>query len=497
MNEKNLTQSSIKDISEAVRSKKISAVEVTKHFIERAERLDKQLNSFVTMNTKALDEAKAVDALVASGKDPGLLAGVPIAVKDLLCTEGLRTTACSKILENFIPPYSATVVNKLRENGAIVLGKTSLDEFAMGSSNETSYFGAVKNPWNTDYVPGGSSGGSAAALAARLAPGAIGTDTGGSIRQPASFCGVYGIKPTYGRVSRYGIIAFASSLDQAGPMAQSTEDCAIMLEAMSGKCQRDSTSANVGVPKWATDLRADLRGVRIGLPKEYFAAALDPDVTRVTQAAIEAVKAQGAEIVEVSLPLVKYAVQIYYLIATSEASSNLARYDGVRYGYRSDFAKEPVKDLEDFYSRNRGEAFGAEIKRRIMIGTYALSSGYYDAYYQKAGQVRRLMRDEFLQAFKSCDVLLSPVTTSPAFKIGSRISDPLEMYLNDIFTTSTNLAGLPGMAVPAGFSANGLPIGVQLTAKHFDEQRIFDVSLALEKALASELKNEKRVPHVI
>lgn len=495
------TNASISEITQGLREKKFSAVEITKYFQERVNRLDPKINSFVTMNERALEEAAAVDAKLAAGEPLGALAGVPIAVKDLLCTEGLRTTACSKVLENFIPPYSATVVNKLREAGAIVLGKTSLDEFAMGSSNETSYFGAVRNPWNPEYVPGGSSGGSAAALAARLAPAAIGTDTGGSIRQPASFCGVYGIKPTYGRVSRYGIIAYASSLDQAGPMAHSTEDCALLLEAMSGKDRFDSTSANVAVPQWSETLRAgskkDLKGLRIGLPKEYFAEKLDADVSRVTNGAIEALKARGAEFVDVSLPLVKYAVQIYYLIATSEASSNLARYDGVRFGYRSDFSKNAAKDLEEFYSLNRGEAFGTEVKRRIMIGTYALSSGYYDAYYQKAGQVRRLMRGEFLQAFESCDVLLSPVTTSPAFKLGERIDDPLEMYLNDIFTTSTNLAGLPGMSVPAGFSSKGLPIGVQLTAKHFDEQKIFDVSLALEKSLEGELKNAKRVPHVI
>lgn len=488
-----LTKASIVDIRDAVMAKKISAVEVTQHFLTRVQTLDQKINSFITINEGALNEAKAIDEKIAKGEAVGPLAGVPIAVKDLLCTEGLKTTAASKILANFIPPYSATVVNRLRGSGAVVLGKTSLDEFAMGSSNETSHFGVVKNPWNTEYVPGGSSGGSAAALAARLAPGAIGTDTGGSIRQPAALCGVFGIKPTYGRVSRYGIIAYASSLDQAGPMANTTADCAVMLESMAGKCRYDSTTANVPVPSWSRDIRQDLKGYRIGLPKEYFSDKLDSDVQRVTNAAIAAVKQRGAEVVEVSIPLVKYAVPIYYLIATSEASSNLARYDGVRYGHRSDFAKEPAKDLEDFYSRNRGEAFGTEVKRRIMLGTYALSSGYYDAYYQKACQVRRLLRDEFLKAFESCDVLLSPVTTSAAFKIGTRISDPLEMYLNDIYTTSTNLAGLPGMSVPGGFSASGLPIGVQLTAKHFDEQRIFDVALALEKTLVK----EERTPHVI
>ena len=488
-----LTLASIETLSEAVRSKKVSSVELTRHFQARIAKLDPQLNSFITLNEKALDEAAAVDAKIASGATAGLLAGVPIAVKDLLCTEGLRTTAGSKVLGNFIPPYSATVVDRLRAHGAVVIGKTSLDEFAMGSSNETSAFGNVKNPWNVEYTPGGSSGGSAAALAARLSPGAIGTDTGGSIRQPASFCGVYGIKPTYGRVSRYGIIAYASSLDQAGPMAHSTRDCALMLETMAGKCHHDSTTAQIEVPKWSQSLNDNLKGVKIGLPKEYFSEEIDPDVTRVTQDAIAALKSRGAEFVEISLSLVRHSVSIYYLIATSEASSNLARYDGVRFGYRSDFSKHAAKNIEEFFAANRGESFGSEVKRRIMLGTYALSSGYYDAYYQKAGQVRRLLRDEFLQAFKQCDVILSPVATTPAFKIGTRISDPLQMYLNDIFTTSTNLAGLPGMSVPCGFAANGMPIGVQLMAKHFEEQRIFNVSLALENTLPKVTK----VPNVI
>ena len=489
-----LNHQTLTSLRDSVRAKKISAVEVTRHFIERVTKLDPVINSFISMNEKALDEAKAVDQLIAGGKDAGPLAGVPIAVKDLLCTEGLRTTAGSKILANFIPPYSATVVNRLRAAGAVVLGKTSLDEFAMGSSNETSAFGAVKNPWNHAFVPGGSSGGSAAALAARLVPGAIGTDTGGSIRQPASFCGVFGIKPTYGRVSRFGIIAFASSLDQAGPMARTTSDCAVMLEAISGKCEFDATSATVSVPEWSKNIDQDLKGYRIGLPKEYFSEPIDADVTRVTQEAIDALKKRGAVIVDVSLPLVKYAVSIYYLIATSEASSNLARYDGVRFGYRSNFNENPAGDLEEFYSRNRGEAFGPEVKRRIMLGTYALSSGYYDAYYQKAGQVRRLLRDEFSKAFEKCDVILSPVATSPAFKLGSRISNPLEMYLNDIFTTSTNLAGLPGMSVPVGFSKDGLPIGVQLMAKQFDEQSIFDISQALENDFRAGEKMPPGVP---
>ncbi len=488
-----LTQASISAIRDAILSRKVSAVEVTKHFLGRIETLDKKLNSFITVNAGAIAEAEKVDAKVAKGEAVGPLAGVPVAIKDLLCTEGLRTTAGSKMLHNFIPPYSATVVLKLKQAGAINIGKTNLDEFAMGSSNETSAFGVCRNPWNLDYVPGGSSGGSAAALAAHLAPAAIGTDTGGSIRQPASFCGVYGIKPTYGRVSRYGIIAYASSLDQAGPMAHSTQDCAALLEAISGHCGFDSTSSHLDVPKWTQNIKADLTNVTVGLPKEYFAEGIDADTTQSVQAAITAVKERGAKVIEVSLPLVKYGVPIYYLIATSEASSNLARYDGIRYGYRSDFSKTPAHNVEEIYSKSRGEGFGKEVKRRIMLGTYALSSGYYDAFYQKACQVRRLVRDEFLHAFEKCDVLLSPVTTSPAFKIGERVESVLEMYLNDIFTTSTNLAGLPGMSVPAGFSKGGLPIGVQLTAKHFDEQKIFDVSAAIEQTL----QLEKRTPHVI
>ena len=488
-----LTHAKISEIATSIRSKKVSAVEVTKHFLSRIEKIDKQLNAFITVNARALDEAKKVDAEVAQGKNPGLLAGVPIAVKDLLCTEGLKTTAASKILANFIPPYDASVVARLRAHGAIVIGKTNLDEFAMGSSNETSAFGNVKNPWNPEYVPGGSSGGSAAALAAHLAPGAIGTDTGGSIRQPANFCGVYGIKPTYGRVSRYGIVAYASSLDQAGPMAHTTEDLALMLESFAGFCKQDSTTSSAAVPKWSKNLKDDLSGVRVGLPKEYFAAEIDKDTQRVVEQAIKTVERRGAQLVEVNLPLVKYAVPIYYLIATSEASSNLARYDGVRYGHRANMQEHNAKSIDELYSISRGEGFGSEVKRRIILGTYALSSGYYDAYYQKACQVRNLLRAQFLNAFEGCDVMLSPVTLSPAFKIGSRVKSVLEMYMNDIFTTSTNLTGLPGMSVPCGFSDGGLPIGVQVTGKYFDEQSLFNVSYTLEK----HLEKPARQPHVI
>lgn len=488
-----LTKASLKQIRDAVQSKKLSAQEVTEFFLKRITALDRQLNAFITLNENAVEEAKSIDKKIQAGQSVGVLAGVPVAVKDLLCTKGIKTTAASKILNNYIPPYSSTVVSRLQGAGAVTIGKTNLDEFAMGSSNETSAFGIVRNPWNPEYVPGGSSGGSAAALAARLAPAAIGTDTGGSIRQPSSFCGVYGIKPTYGRVSRYGIIAYASSLDQAGPMANSTEDCALMLEVMAGECKNDSTSSNREVPKWSENLKEDLNGVRIGLPKEYFAEGIDADTRKVVENAIETCKKRGAEMVEVSLPLVQYGVPIYYLIATSEASSNLARYDGIRFGYRADFSKQSASDVDEIYSKSRGEGFGSEVKRRIMLGTYALSSGYYDAYYQKACQVRRLIRDDFLKAFEKCDVILSPVTVSPAFKIGEKVDNVLGMYLNDIFTTSTNLAGLPGMSVPAGFSSKGLPIGVQLTAKHFEEDKIFNVAYSLEKSL----NLESRTPHVI
>jgi aspartyl-tRNA(Asn)/glutamyl-tRNA(Gln) amidotransferase subunit A len=487
-----LTNSTCAEIRDAVRGKKVSALEVTRHFADRIQKLDSKVNAFVSTNDRAEDAAKMVDEKIAKGSDPGALAGVPMAIKDLLCTKGLKTTASSKILANFVPPYSATVVNRLEAAGAVTIGKTSLDEFAMGSSNENAATGPVHNPWNLEYVPGGSSGGSAAAIAARMAPGAIGTDTGGSIRQPASFCGLFGIKPTYGRVSRFGIIAFASSLDQAGPMALSTKDCALILETISGSCAHDSTSATIEVPKWSEIITDDVKGLRVGLPKEYFAEKMDSDVERVTREAIAALKDKGAVIVDVSLPLVKHAVPVYYLVATSEASSNLARYDGMRYGHRSTNAAHG--DLDDLYSSSRGEGFGSEVKRRIMLGTYALSSGYYDAYYQKASQVRRLIRNEFLNAFQTCDVILSPVCTSPAFKVGERINDPLEMYLNDIFTTSTNLAGLPGMSVPAGYSKAGLPIGVQLMTRHFDETRMFNVSLALENSLQAV---KARRPNVI
>jgi aspartyl-tRNA(Asn)/glutamyl-tRNA(Gln) amidotransferase subunit A len=475
-----LIQTSFKQLNDAIRNKKVSAVEVTKYFMARAEKLNPQLNAYIAFNPAALEDAAAIDSKIQKNEEVGPLAGVTFGIKDLLCTRNLRTTAGSKILSNFIPPYDATVVAKLKNAGAIVLGKMNLDEFAMGSSNETSFYGTCKNPWNPEYVPGGSSGGSAAAQAARLAMGTIGTDTGGSIRQPSNFCGIVGIKPTYGRVSRYGIVAYASSLDQAGPMVSSVEDAAITLEVICGHDPKDATTSQQAVPQFSKNLNGNMKGVRVGLLKEYQSGEIHPDTQQTYQHAISELKKAGAEVIEVSVPLTELAVPMYYLIAASEASSNLARYDGVKYGYRSEFKDLASLSLEDFYSQTRGEGFGKEVKRRIMLGTYCLSSGYYDAYYNKACQVRRLLREQYLDVFKKCDVLLSPVTTTPAFKIGEKSSDPLKMYLNDIFTTSTNLAGLPGMSVPFGLSKDGLPIGVQLTATHFNEQAILNVASALE-----------------
>jgi aspartyl-tRNA(Asn)/glutamyl-tRNA(Gln) amidotransferase subunit A len=487
-----LTFASFKEITSAVKSKKISAVEVTQHFLGRIEKFDRSLNSFIRLNESALADAKEIDQKILKNENVGPLAGVPFGIKDLLCTKGLTTTAGSKILENFVPPYDATVVSRLEKSGAVVLGKLNLDEFAMGSSNENSFFGTVKNPWNVDRVPGGSSGGSATAQAARLVAGTIGTDTGGSIRQPASFCGVVGVKPTYGRVSRYGIIAYASSLDQAGPMVSSVEDAALTLEVICGHDPLDMTSSQKSVPRFSENLIDDMKGVRVGVLQEALGGGLHSDVEKAVQNSIEAFKKMGAEIVPISLSLIEHSIPVYYLVAASEASSNLARYDGVRFGYRANM-NESSASLEEFYSVTRGQGFGKEVQRRIMIGTFCLSSGYYDAFYNKACQVRRLIKNQYDDAFKKCDVILSPVTATPAFKLGDRISDPLAMYLNDVFTVSTNLAGLPGLSVPFSLSKDRLPIGIQLTAQAFDEQRLLNAAFALEKA--SEAKGEK--PHVI
>lgn len=475
---------SLVEIRDLIKTGDISSEAVTSACIEQTKKLNPEINAFITVNEHALEQAHQADKQHKAGEDLGLLGGVPVAVKDLLCKRGMLTTAGSKILKGFVPPYSSTVVSKLEGAGSITFGKTNLDEFAMGSSNETSAYGPCRNPWNPDYVPGGSSGGSAAAVSGFMVPAAIGTDTGGSIRQPASFCGIVGLKPTYGRVSRYGIVAFASSLDQAGPMTKTVKDAALIAQVISGQDKMDQTTAEVDVPNWLDNINSDVSGKTIGLPKEYFEeGSMSADVRKKVETTIEALKNKGAKFKEVSIPSIPTSVPIYYLICTSEASSNLARYDGVRFGHRADFSKKPAESTAEFYSRTRGEGFGEEVKRRILMGTFSLSSGYYDAYYAKACKVRRLLRDEFLAAFNDVDVILGPVTTSTSFKIGERIEDPFEMYNNDIFTTAANLAGLPGISVPIGLGDNNLPIGVQLLGKHFDEQSILDVGQCVENEI--------------
>ncbi len=461
----------IAELSQDLHAKKISSVELTQHFLERIKRFDEKLNSFITITEDAaLQAAKAADQKLAQGQG-GPLAGIPIAHKDIFCTDGIKTTCGSRMLDNFIAPYDATVVTAMKKAGTVMVGKTNMDEFAMGSSNETSYYGTVKNPWNVDYVPGGSSGGSAAAVAAALVPGATGTDTGGSIRQPAGLCNISGLKPTYGRVSRYGMIAFASSLDQGGPLAKTAEDVAMLLNAMAGFDPKDSTSVDQPVPDYTATLNDSIKGIRIGLPKEYFSEGLNNDVAKVIETAVKEYEKLGAVIQEISLPNTALSVPVYYVIAPAECSSNLARYDGVRYGYR---CKDPV-DLEDLYKRSRSEGFGSEVKRRIMIGTYVLSAGYYDAYYLKAQKVRRLIRDDFTEAFKKVDVILSPTTPTPAFKIGEKTSDPISMYLSDLYTIAAPLAGLPGISIPAGF-VNKLPVGMQLIGNLFGEAKLLNIA---------------------
>jgi aspartyl-tRNA(Asn)/glutamyl-tRNA(Gln) amidotransferase subunit A len=454
----------IADILRGLKAKTFSSEEITQQYLNTIAKHDSKYNSFITVTAEqALLQARAADAARQNG-NAGPLCGVPIAHKDIFCTEGVRTSCASKMLDNFIAPYSATVVERLAHAGVVTLGKTNLDEFAMGSSNETSFYGAVRNPWNTDCVPGGSSGGSAAAVAAGLAPAATGTDTGGSIRQPAALCGLTGLKPTYGRVSRYGMIAFASSLDQGGPMAKTAEDTALLLQSMAGFDHRDSTSMNIAVPDYSTGLSKDLRGLKIGVPKEYFSNGLNPEIALAVEAALNEYRKMGAEIKSISLPHTYLAVPCYYIIAPAEASTNLSRFDGVRYGYRC----ENPKDLDDLYTRTRAEGFGTEVKRRILIGTYALSSGFYDAYYRKAQQIRRLIKQDFDEAFKSVDIIAGPTTPNPAFALGEKISDPVTMYLEDIYTIAVNLAGLPAISLPAGFT-QGKPIGLQLIGRDFDE----------------------------
>ena len=468
--------STLAQLAAALRDKKISSVELTQLFLNRIAQHDKQLNSYVTVcEAEALVEARAADARRAKGAAE-VLTGIPYAQKDIFCTNGVRTSCGSRMLDNFIAPYDATVVAQMRAAGLVMLGKTNMDEFAMGSSNETSFYGPVRNPWDVKAVPGGSSGGSAAAVAARLAPVATGTDTGGSIRQPAALCNLTGLKPTYGRVSRYGMIAFASSLDQGGPMARTAEDAALLMQVMAGFDKKDSTSVDRPVPDYLAELNQPLKGLRIGLPKEYFGAGLNPDVAKIIDAALAEYRKLGAEIKEISLPNSNLSVPVYYVIAPAECSSNLSRFDGVRFGYRCD---NPV-DLVDLYKRSRGEGFGAEVKRRIMIGTYALSAGYYDAYYLKAQKIRRLIKNDFDNAFKQVDVIAGPTSPTVAFNIGEKTNDPVSMYLSDIYTIAVNLAGVPALSLPAGFVGDR-PVGLQLIGDFFSEAKLLSVAHHYQK----------------
>lgn len=464
-------EQSISTLAQQLRNKDISSVELTRLFLARIAKLDPQLNSYITVSEqRALEQAAAADTLLQNGNGTSLT-GIPIAHKDLFCTEGTLTTCGSKMLNNFIPPYESTVTSRIQQAGAVMLGKTNMDEFAMGSSNENSFYGAVKNPWNLDMVPGGSSGGSAAAIAAGLAVAATGTDTGGSIRQPASFCGITGLKPTYGRVSRFGMIAYASSLDQGGPMAKSAEDCAHLMQAMAGFDEKDSTSADTPSEDYLANLNTPLTGLKIGLPKEYFGEGLDSQVADIIMAAVKEFEKLGATVKEISLPNLQLSIPSYYVIAPSEASSNLSRFDGVRFGHRCD---DP-KDLLDMYMRSRAEGFGTEVQKRIMVGTYALSEGYYDAYYLKAQKIRRLIKEDFVKALDEVDVIMGPVAPTTAFGLGSKTSDPVAMYLEDIYTLSVNLAGIPAMSVPAGF-ANGMPVGLQVMGNYFAEAKLLNVA---------------------
>lgn len=467
---------SLVELANGLANGDFSSVELTRHFLERIDRYDGELGSFITTcPEQALAQAKAADARLQDGSAQRLT-GIPIAQKDIFCTRGVRTSCASKMLDNFIPPYDATVVSRLNEAGMVMLGKTNMDEFAMGSSNETSFYGVCKNPWDTTKVPGGSSGGSAAAVAARLAPAATGTDTGGSIRQPAALCGITGLKPTYGRISRLGMVAFASSLDQAGPMAGSAEDCALLLQAMAGHDPKDSTSANVPVPDYHAALSESIDGLTIGLPREFFSEALSSEMNAAIEQALKLLESLGATLKTVSLPHAKLAIPTYYVIAPAEASTNLSRYDGVRYGHRCD----APADLEDLYRRTREEGFGWEVKRRILVGTYALSAGYYDAYYKKAQQVRRLIRNDYLDCFKDVDVIAAPTTLGTAFGLGEKGNDPVAMYMEDVFTLAVNLAGLPAMAVPIS-SINNMPAGMQLIGQHFAEQTLLSTAWHLQQ----------------
>jgi aspartyl-tRNA(Asn)/glutamyl-tRNA(Gln) amidotransferase subunit A len=472
-----MLNNTLKEFSGLLAAKKVSSVELTQYFLDRVKRFNPSLNAFITVNEeKSLAQARIADARIASG-DGVPLTGIPIAQKDIFCADGWLTTCGSKMLANFVSPYNAHVIEQFNQAGAVILGKTNMDEFAMGSSNETSWFGTVKNPWDLNTVPGGSSGGSAAAVAARIAPAATGTDTGGSIRQPAAFTGICGLKPTYGVVSRYGMIAFASSLDQGGPMARTAEDLGILLNVMAGFDARDSTSLDRQREDYTRDLDKPLAGLKIGLPKEYFADGLAPEVRRVIEAAIDEYRRLGAQIKEVTLPNTRLGVPIYYVIAPAEASSNLSRFDGVRYGYRaSDYT-----DLTDMYEKSRAEGFGVEVKRRILIGTYVLSHGYYDAYYLQAQKLRRLLARDFQMAFQDVDMVMGPTAPTTTFKFGEKGTDPVQMYLNDVYSVLANLAGLPGMSIPVGFDDNGRTVGLQIVGNYFTEAKMLNVAHQYQK----------------
>jgi aspartyl-tRNA(Asn)/glutamyl-tRNA(Gln) amidotransferase subunit A len=475
----------LSELAAGLRSKQFSSVELTQFFLARIKQ-HQHLNSFITVcDDLALAQAEVADKRLATA-DTAVLTGIPLAQKDIFCTLGSKTSCGSKMLDNFIAPYDATVIEKFNQAGAVMLGKLNMDEFAMGSSNETSFYGPVRNPWDTDCVPGGSSGGSAAAVAARLTPAATGTDTGGSIRQPAALCGITGLKPTYGRVSRYGMIAYASSLDQGGPMTRSAEDAALLMQVMAGFDPKDSTSVEQNVPDYSAGLNDSLKGLKIGLPKEFFSDELDSTIATEIQAAVAEYEKMGAEIKEVSMPNLKLAIPAYYVIASAECSSNLSRYDGVRFGYRC----QNPQDLADLYTRSRGEAFGSEVKRRILMGTYALSAGYYDAYYLKAQQVRRLISDDFKRALSEVDVLMGPVSPSTAFRIGEKTDDPIQMYLEDIYTIAINLAGLPAMSLPAGF-VEGKPVGLQVIGNYFSEAKLLNIGHRYQQVTDWHLQSPK------
>ncbi|MBI4664982.1 MAG: Asp-tRNA(Asn)/Glu-tRNA(Gln) amidotransferase subunit GatA [Nitrospinae bacterium] len=467
----------LKELGALMDKGEITSQQATQAYLDRINALDGKIKAYVTVDADgAIRQAKAADERRAKG-EKGALLGAPLGIKDVLATNGLRTTCSSKMLEGFVPPYDAFVIRKLKEAGAVILGKTNMDEFAMGSSTENSHFGPSKNPWDITKIPGGSSGGSSAAVAADLCAASLGSDTGGSIRQPAALCGIVGLKPTYGRVSRFGLVAFASSLDQVGPMTKDVTDCAILMNAIAGHDSMDSTSANLPAPDYTADLEKGVDGLVIGVPEEYFVKGMDPAVEESVRAAIKSLEAEGARVKTVSLPHSKYGIPTYYVLAPAEASANLARYDGVKYGYRA----EGAEGLMEMYKKTRGEGFGPEVKRRIMLGTYALSSGYYDAYYLKAQKVRTLIKNDFVNAFADVDIIMAPTTPTAAFGIGEKADDPLQMYLSDIFTINCNLAGIPGLSAPCGFTAEGLPIGVQMFGKFFDEPTILRAARALEK----------------